>query len=52
VANQVDPHMAEVEANIATLRQRLPGYFMGHVPWLPGARPEALASHVDVAPLL
>ncbi len=52
VANQVDPQMAEVAANIATLRRQLPGYFMGHVPWLEGARPTALASHIDVTPLL
>ncbi len=52
VANQVDPQMAEVAANIATLRRQLPGYFMGHVPWLEGARPAALASHIDVTPLL
>ncbi len=52
VANQVDPQMAEVEANIATLCDRLPGYFMGHVPWVPGADPETLASSVDVTPLL
>lgn len=52
VANQVDPQMSEVEANIATLRERLPGYFMGHVPWLQGADPAALASYIDVTPLL
>jgi dethiobiotin synthetase len=52
VANQVDPKMAEVEANIATLRQRLPGYFMGHVPWIQDPDPAVLASYVDVAPLL
>ncbi len=52
VANQVDPQMSEVEANIATLRQRLPGYFMGHVPWIQDADPTVLASYVDVAPLL
>lgn len=52
VANQVDPQMAEVEANIATLRERLPGQFMGHVPWIQGADPAVIASYIDVAPLL
>ena len=52
VANQVDPQMAEVEANIATLRERLPGQFMGHVPWIQAAAPTVMASYIDVAPLL
>ncbi|SNR65290.1 dethiobiotin synthetase [Methylobacillus rhizosphaerae] len=33
VANQVDPGMAMLEENLQTLRQRMPGEYLGFVPW-------------------
>lgn len=51
VANQVDPGMAQIDANLDTLRQRLPGQFLGYVPWLERATPELMAGHLDLSPL-
>lgn len=51
VANQVEPRMGEVDANLATLKARLPGRFLGFVPWLEQAGPLAVASHLDVSVL-
>lgn len=39
VANRIDPHMREVEANIALLNQRLPAPLLGELPF--HARPDA-----------
>ncbi|MCB5188483.1 dethiobiotin synthase [Methylobacillus caricis] len=33
VANQVDPEMAMLEENLQTLRQRMPGSYLGFVAW-------------------
>lgn len=33
VANQIDPGMAMLEENLQTLRQRMPGEYLGFVPW-------------------
>ncbi len=46
VANCIDPHMPEVEANLALLAARLAAPCLGSVPWQP--RPDA----ATVAPLL
>lgn len=52
VANLCEPNMAEVEANLATLQQQLPGQFLGFVPRLTPASPESLAPHLDLSALL
>lgn len=52
VANQVDPGMAQIDANLETLRRKLPGNFLGYTPWLDHATPELLAEHLDVSSLL
>ncbi|CAG0961716.1 dethiobiotin synthetase [Burkholderiales bacterium] len=49
VANEIDPHMAEREANVATLRQRLPGPLLARFPWSPG-RGQEPAILLDSAP--
>jgi dethiobiotin synthetase len=51
IANQVDPGMAQIDANLDTLRQRLPGQFLGYVPWLECANPELMAGHLDLSAL-
>lgn len=52
VANQVDPDMAQIDANLDTLRRHLPGHFLGHTPWLEHAAPELLADYLNLPPLL
>lgn len=52
VGNRVDPDMADPEGNLVTLRNLLPAPCLGIVPYLPDGSPEALASHLDIAPLL
>lgn len=52
VANGIDPSMAAVEDNLATLRQWLPAPCLGVLPHHPGASAEALADALDLAPLL
>lgn len=47
VANSVDPAMACLEENIATLRNRLGAPLLGCVPWLPGS-PDARQIALDV----
>ncbi|EIC23316.1 dethiobiotin synthase [Thiorhodovibrio frisius] len=51
VATQTDPEMLAVEANIAALRSRLSAPCLGCIPNLPNPTPEAVASHLDCAPL-
>lgn len=51
-ANRIDPAMAAVEDNLATLRQWLPAPCLGVLPHLPGASADALADALDIAPLL
>jgi dethiobiotin synthetase len=51
VANHIDPGMAQIDANLDTLRQRLPGQFLGYVPWLERATPELMAGHLDLSTL-
>ncbi len=52
VANRIDPDMAAVEDNIATLTSLLPAPLLGTLPWAPGATADAQAAHLDLAPLL
>lgn len=52
VANQIDPAMDAVDANIDTLRERLPGHFLGYVPWLNEPTPERIADCLDLSGLL
>jgi dethiobiotin synthetase len=57
VANCIDPEMPELEANIATLKQRLNAPLLGVVPNVAdvsGAKAQARAcgSYLDLAPLL
>jgi dethiobiotin synthetase len=52
VANQIDPHMDHVDANLLTLHQQLPGQFMGFVPWLEQPDAQSMATYLNVKPLL
>ncbi len=47
VANRVDATMAHVEANLATLHERLPAPCLGVVPRLADPTPAAVAAHLD-----
>jgi dethiobiotin synthetase len=52
IANMIDPAMAVADENVAALRSRLPAPLLGRLPH--AARPDAnaLAAHLDLAPLL
>lgn len=52
VANRVDPEMAAVDDNVATLTAAIDAPCLGVVPWL--ARPTALAcaAHLDLEPIV
>lgn len=52
IANQIDPAMAQLDANLATLQARLPGPFMGAIPWLDRVDPDSAAAYLDLSPLL
>lgn len=52
VANTIDPDMAAVEDNIATLTSLLPAPLLGRLPWAPDATADTQAAHLDLAPLL
>lgn len=52
VANVVEPDMAAVDDNIATLASMLPAPCLGRLDWVPGATPEQRAAGLDIAPLL
>jgi len=53
IGNRIDPAMAWVDENIATLGERLPAPCLGVLPFAASPRPDALARHVDaVLPLL
>ena len=52
VANQVDPAMAQVDANLATLRSRLPAQCLGFIPWLERPEPAHASQFLDVSSLL
>ncbi|WP_410761684.1 dethiobiotin synthase [Halochromatium sp.] len=46
IANGVDPAMAAVEGNLASLRALLPAPCMGVIPWLETPTPERVADHL------
>jgi dethiobiotin synthetase len=48
--NVVDPNMAELEANVATLRERIPVPCLGVVPRLFDPAPERVAGFLDLPP--
>ena len=50
IGNRIDPDMAAVDENIATLRQLLPAPCLGVLPH--GATPQAAASRLDLALIL
>jgi len=51
VANIVDPHTSRLEANLATLTERLAAPCLGHVPYLPTASAAAVADHLALGEL-
>jgi dethiobiotin synthetase len=53
IGNRIDPAMARVDENIATLRERLPAPCLAVLPFHSAPAPAALARYVDsVGPLL
>ncbi|MGH8042671.1 MAG: dethiobiotin synthase [Rudaea sp.] len=46
IGNRIDPDMARVEDNIATLRERMPAPCLGVVPYASAPDPGALAAHL------
>ena len=52
VGNQVEPAMASLEGNLASLRERLPAPCLGVVPWLDDPSPEVISRYLDVGPIL
>ena len=52
IANEIDPGMAALEENVATLRARLSAPLIGRLPHAPDAEPSSLATRLDVGPLL
>jgi len=51
VANIIDPRTSRLEANLATLAERLPAPCIGQVPRLPQADATAVADHLDLSRL-
>ena len=53
IGNTVDPHMAHLQSNLATLRDELDARqhvpCLGVIPWLDDPRPGAVAAHLDDA---
>ncbi len=52
VANVIDPDMACLEQNVATLESLLAAPRLGTLPWRPGIVPEFAATLLDLRPLL
>lgn len=52
VANIVDPHVARLQDNLATLSDRLPAPCIGQVPYLATASAEQVAAHLDLSRLM
>jgi len=52
VANVVDPNVARLDDNLATLAERLPAPCIGQVPFLPSISPEQVAQHLDLSRLM
>lgn len=51
VANIIDPHTSRLEANLATLTERLAAPCLGQVPYLPTASAAAVADHLALGQL-
>lgn len=49
VANQIEPDVSRLEANIETLRRRLPAPLLGTIRYRPAISPEAAAGLLDVS---
>lgn len=49
VANIIDPHMARLEQNLATLKQLMPAPCLGQVPFIPPASAQAIARYLDLS---
>jgi dethiobiotin synthetase len=49
IGSVIDPAMAALDGNLATLRRGLPAPCLGVLPWAPGAGPAALAAHLRLA---
>ena len=52
VANQVEPEMASLEGNLASLRERLPAPCLGVVPWLDDPAAEIISRYLDIGPII
>jgi len=52
VANVVDPNMARLEDNLATLAERLPAPCIGQVPFLSSVSAEQVAQYLDLSRLM
>ncbi|SHL18726.1 dethiobiotin synthase [Phytopseudomonas punonensis] len=52
VANIVDPQIARLQDNLATLSDRLPAPCIGQVPYLATASAEQVAAHLDLSRLM
>ena len=50
VANLIDPHMPEQEANVATLQRRLQAPMLGRLAWAPNATADELAAKLAWPP--
>lgn len=49
IANQIDPAMRHVTANIEALQARIPAPLLGHIPHLVPADPRAAAEHLHLS---
>lgn len=52
VANHIDPDMAAMDENVATLESRLNAPLLGCIPWLPDHDATEAAKHLDLGLLL
>jgi dethiobiotin synthetase len=52
VGNVVDPAMAALDENVATLRRWISAPHLGTIPRLPRAEARLAATYLDIAPLL
>jgi dethiobiotin synthetase len=49
IGNRIDPALARVNENIATLRERLPAPCLGVLPYVRNPDPRVLATHLDAS---
>jgi dethiobiotin synthetase len=52
VANVIDPEMAALDENVATLKSMLSAPCLGVLPWMPGQSSMVMAAHLDISRLL